>query len=110
VERTSGGNLRITMADAFGGASCQFRGNVVSGSNTNITGRVHGITVAGLPTGFTAQLAPDVRGLVVPPNGSGPVPVDFIITTATDIEDGLTGTIDAAWSCVEVVPQSQYTP
>jgi hypothetical protein len=98
------------MADAFRGASRQFRGNAVSGSNTNVTGRVHGITLAGLPTGFTAQLAPGVPGLVVPPNGSGPVPVDFIITTATDIEGGLTGTIDAAGSGVEVVPQSQYTP
>jgi hypothetical protein len=96
----------ITMTNAYPGAVCTFTATVhtKNGADEDLT--LTGLTLAGLPTGWTAELDPGYCGDLVP-QAPG-VLVGFTVTMGATATVGSGGTISAASSGVEAVPESQY--
>jgi hypothetical protein len=96
----------ITMSDAYPGSSCTFTGYVRTKEFATEPVVVTGLTLDGLPAGWTAELAAGECGQTVETVAHG---VTFAVTMTEAAVVGSSGTISAASSGVEAVPASQYT-
>jgi hypothetical protein len=100
--------LTVSMTLAYPGSSCVYTAGVKTPAGSDEDVAVTGITLDGLPAGWTATLDPEFFdcGTIV---GDTSEMVTFTITMTETAAVGSSGTISAASSGVEAVPQSQYT-
>ncbi len=100
--------LSITMKNAYPGSSCTFSAPITAASSTEDQ-NVKGVTLSGLPTGWTATLDPASCGLVAPhSNLLSATPVKFTVTMGATAAAGSGGAISASGSGIQLVPASQW--
>jgi hypothetical protein len=97
--------LTVSMELAYPDSSCEYTAGVRTPAGSDEPVVLTGLTLAGLPTGWTAELDPAACGAVV--NGSY-TEATFTITMTDTAAVGSSGAISAASSGLEAVPQSQY--
>jgi hypothetical protein len=98
--------LTVGMTLAYPDSACEYTAGVRTPAGSDEAVVVTGLTLTGLPAGWTAALEPETCGTVV--NGTY-TPVTFTVTMTATAAVGSSGAISAASSGVEAVPQSQYT-